>query len=252
MSSLYTQNPTENIPPRKEPVLELLKVFSHDCRNDLVSMGAALALLEKGFYGTLSGKAKKETRKVSQRVGKMIGMLEDAIAQALALEGEACLQTEPVDLIKDILKPLLQELDHDIPRERIFIISHPPALINENGSQIQGNRFLLKSVLRNLIRNADAYGAKQGSIELRITQMDRYLIVDVGNQRHPITEEHQRDLFTKSGRPGSGAHRVKHGLGIGLSLVKRIVDSHGGRIWYKVDRDASHFLFSLPTTQQSQ
>jgi len=248
MSSLYKQNLTENIPPRKEPVLELLKVFSHDCRSHLVSVGAALALLEKGFYGTLSGKARKETRKVSQRVGKMIEMLEDVIAQALALEGQAGLQTEPVDLIRDILKPLLQELDPDIPRERIFVISNPPTLINENGSQIQGNRFLLKSVLRNLIRNADAYGAKQGSIELRITQMDRYLIVDVGNQRHPIAEEHQRDLFTKSGRAGSGAHRVKHGLGIGLSLIKRIVGSHGGRIWYKVDRDTSHFLFSLPTS----
>jgi hypothetical protein len=65
MSSLYTHNPTESAPPRKEPVL---------------------------------------------------------------------------DLPKDILEPLLQELRHDIPRERILIISHPRALFHEDDLQIQGNR----------------------------------------------------------------------------------------------------------------
>jgi hypothetical protein len=52
ISPSYTSSPASDLSTSGDYVLDLLKVFSHDCRNDLVSMGAALALLEKGFSGT--------------------------------------------------------------------------------------------------------------------------------------------------------------------------------------------------------
>jgi two-component system CheB/CheR fusion protein len=248
--SLCTPNPRGKLRSSAEPVLELLKVFSHDCRSDLVSMGAALALLEKGCYGALSGASKEEIHKVFQRVGKMIGMLEDAIAHTAARESKLHLQTEPVNLVEDILEPLFQELCYAIPRERILVTYHPPELFDEITFQIQGNRFLLKSVFRNLLKNAAAYGTKQGKIILRITRMGRYVIVDVCNQGQPLPDELRKDLFSQSKGPENPLHRGKQGLGIGLSLVKQIVENHGGRIWYRGEKNASHFLFSLPTIRK--
>jgi signal transduction histidine kinase len=248
--SSSTQHPIDELSPRAENFFHLLKVFSHDCRNDLVSMGAALALVQKGVYGTLSEEAKEEIHKVFQRAGKMIGTLEDAIAEAVALKGELGLRLETVHLGNDILEPLLKELSHDVPRERTLVVYHPPELYDKNGLQIQGNRFLLKSVFRNLMRNAAAYGAEEEKIIVRITRMDRYVIVDVCNHGHPLPEELQKDLFTRSNGSRSRTHGKQQGLGIGLSLVKKIVESHGGRIWYRAEENASHFLFSLPASRK--
>jgi signal transduction histidine kinase len=248
--SSSTRYPIDDLSPRGENFLDLLKIFSHDCRNDLVSMGAALALVQKGVYGTLNEGAKNEIHKVFQRAAKMIGTLEDAIAEALALKGELGLRVEAIDLKDDILEPLLKELSHDVPRERTLLIYHPPELSAENGLQIQGNKFLLKSVFRNLMKNAAAYGAEQEKIIVRITRIDRYVIIDVCNHGDPLPEELQRDLFTNSNGSRSCAHRKQQGLGIGLSLVKKIVESHSGRIWYRAEENASHFLFSLPASRE--
>lgn len=246
--SSFTRYPIDELSPCAEKFLDLLKVFSHDCRNDLDSMGAALALVQKGVYGTLSEEAKNEIHKVFQRTAKLIGTLEDAIAEALALKGELGLRVEVIDLKDDILEPLLKELSRDVLRERTLVVYHPPELPDGNGLKIQGNKFLLKSVYRNLMKNAAAYGAKQEKIVVRITLMGRYVISDICNRGDPLPEELQRDLFTNSNGSRSCAHRKQQGLGIGLSLVKKIVESHCGRMWYRAETNASHFLFSLPAS----
>lgn len=249
-SSSHTPHLVEECTPRAENISDLLKVFSHDCRGDLVSMGAALTLLEKGFYGALEETAKEEVRKVSRRTAKMIGMLEDTIVQTLAIKNEACLRFDEVSLGKDILEPLLQELSQDIPRERFLVVHHPLEAAREDDPRVKGNRFLLRSVFRNLMRNADAYGAKQKKVIIRITRMDRYVIIDVCNQGSPLRTEDQKDFLTESKGPRTGSSAENQGLGIGLSLVQKIVESHGGRIWYRAEKNASHFLFSLFASQE--
>lgn len=243
--SPYTPHPVDNLSPLSENILDLLKIFSHDCRNDLLSMGAALALLEKGFYGRLDEQASREIHRVFQRASKAIGLLEDTVAQALVLKSELGLRMDAISLVKDILEPLFQELSHDIPRERFSVIKCPFESICDRDLQVQGNKFLLRSVFRNLMRNAAAYGAEHEKIIIRINRMDRYVIVDVCNQDRLSSREPDENAFTKWKVPTSGPGREKQGLGIGLSLVQKIVESHGGRMWRKAERNASHFLFSL-------
>ena len=226
-------------------LLDTMKILSHDIRSPLVNMSALLQLLIRGHYGALGTPVADELHKLSCMIHGLMGTLEDALGNVFSKE---CLTDSPMQrlhLEDDVLRPVLAELSKEM-KDRRVVISCSPDPITDLPQMIRGNPFWLKSVFRNLIRNAIKYGGKDSRIAVRFETSDIDLTVKVYNSGRPIPEPVRRRLFEPFSCVSSEEKGHQGGLGLGLFFIRDIIQKHGGRIWYEPEEDGSTFVFTLP------
>jgi signal transduction histidine kinase len=121
---------------------------------------------------------------------------------------------------------------------------------DEGPFTVRGESILLAMVIENLLNNADKYSPREASIEVRLSVANNDAIeVCVRDNGIGIDESEMSDLFTPFYRT-SRAKGYATGMGLGLSVCKRIVEAHGGRIWIVPRPEGgSDFCFSLPAEQ---
>ncbi|MBT3353090.1 MAG: ATP-binding protein [Nitrospinaceae bacterium] len=105
----------------------------------------------------------------------------------------------------------------------------------------------IKQVLNNLLSNAVKYSLEGGLIRLVSQLVGDELWISVQDQGMGISSREQINIFERFQQLESGYSRRAGGLGIGLSLSRKLIDLHGGRIWVESEKGGgSKFIFSLP------
>jgi signal transduction histidine kinase len=244
-SQLESQKPNLD-----EKVLNMVRIMSHDIRGSLVSMSATLKLLTRGYYGKMDeGVANNLKDLLSKTVG-LIGITEEYLGRTFLLNDDLETEGETLDLGQDIINPVLEELAGEI-KDRNILIDNCLSEISSNQILIKENRIWLKIVFRNLLKNAIKYGDKKGPIVIGVEECGSSYRLNVHNSGKPIPEEYRDKLFTKFGRFGNNGNgnEMGDGMGLGLYLIKTIVQKHGGDIWYEAKEDGSNFIFTLPRNQ---
>ena len=105
-------------PGADETTLNLLKIMSHDVRGPLVSMLATLKLLNRGYYGKMDEKAADKIREVLSNATRLVGMAEEYLGRAFAVNEELEIEGEPLYLIRDIVNPVLEEFSPGLKDRR--------------------------------------------------------------------------------------------------------------------------------------
>jgi len=228
-----------------EQVMNMLMVVSHDMRSPLISMAATLKLLTKGIYGGVDESVKNTLNDLSGRVARLIGAVEDCIGKTSVLKGSLDSDRQELDLRQDIIDPVLDELSSEIEEHNISIDNRLGA-IPAHHIPVRANRVWLKTVLRNLFRNAIKYGGKGCVIAFGCENHNSYYQLNIYNSGQPIPENHRDKLFTKFFRVEHHGEKTEEGMGLGLFLVKEVIRRHGGDIWYEAKEDGSNFVFTLP------
>jgi K+-sensing histidine kinase KdpD len=232
---------------RYEDLLATMKAVSHDLRGPLVNVGAALKLLLKSYYGSINENARNEIEKALFQVTGLIGTLEEALAAAFFLDGDLGLPQEILHLRKDLLQPISHELYREMQHYDLAVEQAPPGC-REHALFVLGNRFLLRTVFRNLLRNAVEHGEEGCTITVAFTERGDEIKVDIYNTGTPLSGEEGRRLFETFQPVARRDHKSK-GLGLGLRMVREIIEKHQGRIWYKPRKHGSSFVFTLPKTE---
>ena len=229
----------------QEEASNVLKVFSHDLRGSLVSISATLKLLNRGYYGKMDGEAGNKCRELMESVTRLIGMCEESLNKVLGAKDRLCFDRELLDLRGDIVHPVLEELSPEIEAHQIRIDNRIEK-VRSPQIPISGNRIWLKTVFRNLVKNAIQYGDIGGTIAFGLDILGSSYRLNIFNSGKPIPEQWRHKLFTAAS-PG-GRNRVPgiHGMGVGLFLIKRILQRLGGNIWYEAKEHGSNFVFTLP------
>ena len=234
--------------PSKNPNEEwsrFLDTLSHELKTPLTSIIAAAGLLDE----ELEEKGDESYQKLSKNIIHNSIILERRLNELLEIVktggGYLTLNVEPVDM-----KSLLQGIGFQIApiiqsKAQNFILDLPDTI-----PLIQGDGQRLEQVVFNLANNAHKFTPQGGNITLRARQQATELIIEVQDNGIGISKEEQGRLF----KPYSRIHsdRQKHpGLGLGLALVKQVVELHGGRIWVESEvAKGSTFAFSLPCKEQ--
>jgi signal transduction histidine kinase len=99
---------------------------------------------------------------------------------------------------------------------------------------------MLRSVYRNLFKNAIKYGGDKATLAFGAEQRDNDYRLHVFNTGEPLPPESRDKLFNE------GYSESERGLGIGLSMTQTIIQAHGGEIDYQACEDGSDFVFTLP------
>jgi len=230
-----------------EKILNMLKIMSHDIRGSLISISATLKLLSRGYYGKMDEGVANNLKEILSKIVGLIGITEEYLGRTFSIDDDLEIGEEVLDLIQDIINPVLDELSSDLKDHRILIDNHFGATCTHPIS-VKGNRILLKTVFRNLLKNATKYGDKRGLIAIGIKDCGSSYRLNVYNSGKPIPEVHRDKLFAKFVRFGNKGNEngIVDGMGLGLYLIKTAIQKHGGDIWYEAKEDGSNFVFTLP------
>lgn len=162
-----------------------------------------------------------------EEIIRLSRLVEDLLMLARGDAGQTLLQCEPMDLaelcaqVTEYLSPLAEEKGQRL-------IYTPP---ESTPLKVNGDAQRLKQMLLNLLDNAVKYTPPQGTIRLRLTQEAREAVVSLSDTGRGIPEEDLPHIFERFFRHSrSTSDKTVQGFGLGLSIVKWIVDSHGGKI----------------------
>jgi len=100
-----------------------------------------------------------------------------------------------------------------------------------NDCVVHADPFLIEIALNNLLDNALKYSPKSGQIQLQVNQLEYHVQVIIGDEGPGIAASDKKKIFDKFYRTGSEATQRSKGTGLGLYLVKRIMDTHNGSVY---------------------
>jgi signal transduction histidine kinase len=230
-----------------EKILNIVKAMSHDVRGSLLSISATLKLLSRGYYGNMDEAVVKKIKELFFNTTGLIGVTEEYLGRSFSVNEDLDTEGESLDLMKDILIPVLKELSSELMGHHL-LIDHRLHAMSNNPISIRTNRIWLKMVFRNLLKNALKYGDKEGMIALGFEDHGSCYWLNVYNSGKPIPKEYQKNLFTKF--MGNGYHENEkdraNRTGLGLYLIRKVIQRMGGEIWYEAKQDGSNFVFTLP------
>ena len=239
--NLQSESREENL---NENILNMLKIMSHDIRGSLVSMSATLKLLSRGYYGSIEESVANSLKELLSKTIGLIGLTEEYLIRTFSVSNDFEMDRELLDLKRDIIDPVLEEFSSEIKDRHIQIencIGAIPSRIF-----VKGGKIWLKAIFRNLFSNAIKYGDLGGKVAFGLEESGSFLRFNVYNSGQPISEENRDKLFTKSTPIGKNENGSANRMGLGLYLTKRIIQNHGGDIWYEAKEDGSNFVLTLP------
>lgn len=209
----------------------------HDLRTPLVTIKGFLGLLKRD----LETNRYEEVQKDIQRIGGAADKMDELFSDLLELSrvGRVIRPSEDVDL-SQLTQEALQTLDELIRTKGVTVRVSPDL------PTVYGDRIRLREVLENLIENAAKYTEGQLSplIEIGTTTQEGQQIVFVRDNGRGIDPRYHKRIFNLFEQLDPNME----GTGIGLALVKRILEVHGGRIWVESEGQGqgSTFCFTIP------
>ncbi len=220
---------------------EFLATLAHELRNPLAPIrnGLQIMRLAKGDQD-----ATEQARLMMERqLGQMVHLVDDLLDLSRISRGKVELRKERMELAKAIQqaietsRPAIEQAGHDL------LIDVPPSPI-----YVDADVTRLAQVFSNLLNNAAKYTERGGRIRLAVHHHGADAIVSVRDNGIGIPSHmlpHVFEMFTQVDR---NLERSQGGLGIGLSIVKRLVQMHGGSVEAKSDGHGmgSEFVVRLP------
>jgi len=209
---------------------------SHDLRTPLRFVNRISHLLLYGPGAALSEKAAEQVNMILQTTGEMAGLIENLLIFSQA--ARVPVKKRRMDL-RRLFQDVVKELQH---AQGGFVVE----IIVQELAPCQGDRTLLKEVAANLLTNALKFTRRRESAQITIgcTETDGEAVYFVRDNGVGFDMGNSNGLFV----PFHRLHAASEfeGTGIGLALVKRIIERHGGRIWAEAEiNKGATFYFTL-------
>ena len=223
---------------------EFLAMLAHELRNPLAPIRNASELLSRSLPATPRGQAVVDMLK--RQVSVLVRLVDDLLDVSRITQGRIVLKRRAVLLAEIIaqametVEPLIQEKHH-----KISVVSYRPLRVYADSTR------LVQCVV-NILTNAAKYTQPEGVIRVETAEEAGEAVLTIADNGPGISSDllpHIFDLFVQSERT---LDRSQGGLGIGLSLVKRLIEMHGGRIAARSPGlgEGSTFEIRLPLSKQ--
>ncbi len=220
---------------------EFLAMLAHELRNPLAPISAAADLLRKA--GPDPDLVRRIGDILNRQVKHMAGLVDDLLDVSRVTRGLITLQRERLDLNIAVADALEQVSSLIQSKHQHLALDVPPG-----ATIVEGDRTRLVQVFANLLNNAAKYTPEQGTIRVSLAVRQEeveFSVQDDGGGIAPDLLPHVFDLFTQAERTPD---RAEGGLGLGLALVRSLVELHGGQVSAHSDGPGhgSRFVVRLP------
>lgn len=220
---------------------EFLATLAHELRNPLAPIRNSLAILQSDKFDANQKAASFAL--VERQVTQMIQLVDDLMDVSRITRGKIRLSRSPLN-IKHVLdaaietvQPLIDECSHTL------IVTYPDDDLWVNGDLIR-----LSQIFSNIINNAAKYTPQEGSIRITVSRDAASLHVAVSDNGAGIPKDKLENVFDMFSQIEGMLERSKGGLGIGLTLVRRLTELHEGGVSVdsKGEGKGTTFTVTLP------
>ncbi len=223
---------------------ELLSNVSHELRTPLASVKGYSSFL-LGAWDKISDEERRDfVHEIDQASDRLRDLINNLLDLSRLESGGLSIRKEPIDLAP-LVNTALTDIQRKARRHHFAQeLAQPLPLVEADPRHIQ-------QVLDNLLDNAVKYSREGTEIALRCELKNQELAISVRDQGIGISAENLEKIFDRFYRVDLGSVRKAGGAGLGLSICRRIVEAHGGRIWAEsTPGQGSTFTFTLPLVNQ--
>jgi signal transduction histidine kinase len=208
--------------------LDFLANVSYQLRTPLNAMMGFAEVLEKQYFGPMNERQMEYATGMIQAGERLIALINDILDLSTIEAGFLALQIRPLEILP--MAKTIFDLTHEWARSRNIELSlECPA----NIGVVEADERRLKQVLLNLISNSIKFTPENGKIILKIERMDGHVLFEVRDTGIGISKEDQQKIFSPFVQLQQNQRHT--GAGLGLSLVKSIIELHGGHIELESD-----------------
>ncbi len=225
---------------------DFISIVSHELRTPLSAIKGFLSMVLKKDFGDLNEKQFHYLNRVYQSNQRMIDLVEDLLDVSYIESGKINLAPAPLameGLINDVVTELANK---GFERQIMLKVNRRHRL-----PLVLADETRLRQILTNLVDNAIKYSLPKTEVLIDFRVMGDDLVTSVTDQGVGITPNQIDRIFQKFGRIYNPMSIQAGGTGLGLYIVKNLVESHKGRIWVTSrEGRGSKFSFSLPIAKQ--
>ena len=206
---------------------EFLAMLAHELRNPLAPIRNAVELIR--LAAPTDAKVRWAADVTDRQVRQLTRLVDELLDVARISQGKVVLQTQCLDLVTVVTQSVDGQRDMLDKRHQTLTLSLPDMPVNLNGDATR-----LAQVVNNLLSNAIKYTPEGGAISVSVTRSEggpgEFALLEVGDNGIGIDADllpHVFELFEQGKR---ALDRTQGGLGVGLTLVQRLVQLHGGEV----------------------
>jgi GAF domain-containing protein/nitrogen-specific signal transduction histidine kinase len=225
---------------------EFVATVSHELRTPMTSIKGYVDILLMGAAGQLTEQQHGFLDIVQANTERLNILVNDLLDVSRIEAGKVELSIQPLNmrmLIEDVVRDQIRRSkDEDKPME--IHIELQPGL-----PRVPGDDERIRQILDNLLSNAYLYTPANGRIDIRVKQQDGEIQIDIQDNGIGIRPEDHERIFERFYRGEHPLVLASSGNGLGLSIVRQLINMHHGRLWLiskGVPGDGSTFSFTLP------
>ncbi|GMN09857.1 ATP-binding protein [Croceitalea sp. MTPC9] len=233
---------------REEYRKDFLGNVSHELKTPLFTVqGYILTLLDGAIKDNKVNE--KYLKRASKGVERLIYIVKDLDLITKLEVGDLNLEKEDFDII-ELIKSVFELLEMKAAKKQIKLTFD---MEYNNPIYVRGDAEKIQQVLTNLLVNSIKYGHENGTTEVSVENLIKNkVIVRVTDNGEGIAKEHIPRLFERFYRVDKSGNRDVGGSGLGLSIVKHIIEAHGEKIYVESEVDVgSEFSFTLEKTENN-
>jgi signal transduction histidine kinase/ActR/RegA family two-component response regulator len=234
-----------NLRQANEEKKRILGVAAHDLRSGV----GGIQNLSNLLLEAVSGSEKEvcdQVRLIGSESGRLLALLESLLENAKIESGKMEVKLGKVDLAALITEAVRLHEDQARRKGQTLKIEGLPGAL-----ELEADGLRIRQVLDNLLSNGIKYGPQGGTLSVEAWEREGAVGVSVSDEGPGFTEEDFGKVFGEFARLSARPTGGEESHGLGLSIAKKIVEAHGGRIWVenREDRGGARFTFTLPSAE---
>jgi len=206
--------------------MEMLSFISHELKNPLVVLKGYSGLLIKGDLGPLEEAQSKAVEAMDRNIDALNEMIADYMDLSRVEKGEFNPEKRDIDLADDVIKPVIAQYEP--------VVRSASMTIRAEGAAVplifEADPGLMRSALGNLVSNAVKYGRAGSDILVEIEPSEGAFTLAVFNEGDGIPYDKLGKIFERFTRLETEGSRSQKGTGLGLYIVREIIQMHGGTV----------------------
>lgn len=222
---------------------EFVSAVSHELRTPLTSIKGYASILLSEKLGALPTEIKERLKRINKHSDELTHMINDMLDIARIESGKFQMKLEPLD-IRQIAEVVIDLLGPQLKEKSINVQTHLPPQV----PLVLADKTQIQRVFINLMGNAIKFVSQDtGLIRISSFEFADSVQIDVSDNGIGMSEHDTSRIFDEFYRIDNTINQKVKGTGLGLTLVKNIIQAHQGRIWVESRlNQGSTFSFSLP------
>ena len=222
---------------------EFVSLASHQLKTPLASINWYSDLLISDKKGQLSENQRDYMNEIVGSSKRMVDLVNSLLNVSRIELGTFVIEPEKVDM-KAVAKSIIAELAPMIEKKKIKISEK-----YEGVKEIPLDQKLIRIIFQNLLSNAVKYTPDKGSVDLSISEKNKNYLITVKDSGYGIPKQEQVKIFTKLYRANNVKDKDVEGTGLGLYIVKSIIENSGGKIWFESELNkGTSFFVEIPVS----